>query len=259
MPLPAPLAILPPLLLSMLAMPAAHAAEPITVAWREKPPYHYTDNGVERGFLLARGKLIFAQAGVAARFVEEPTKRIWANFQSGKTMYCSLGRYRLSERDAMGQYSIAMHVDPPQAILVSPSDLEKVRAHKNLVSLMTDPGLSVGLIDGVSYGPKFDALLARAGTERVQRTVDSASMMRMVAVGRVSYTLADRYGWEYQRERSPVLAQVTQVEFPDTPPGMTRHIMCSKDVPEATMRKLNRAIEAMKITERTPHEDLLPR
>jgi hypothetical protein len=47
---------------------------------------------------------------------------------------------------------------------------------------------------------------------------------------------------------------VTEVEFADNPPGMTRHLMCSKDIPASTMRKLNRVIEAMKITERTPRE-----
>jgi polar amino acid transport system substrate-binding protein len=245
------------LLLAMLATPVADAVavEPLTVAWREKPPYHYTDNGVEKGFLLARGKLIFEKAGVPARFVEEPTKRIWANFQAGKTSYCSLGRYRQNQRDSMAQYSVAMHIDPPQAIVVSPVDLDKVRAHKSLASLLADPKLSVGLIDGVSYGPRFDGLLGKAGAERIIRTVDSASMMRMVAVGRVSYTLADRYGWEFALKHDPVLAQATVVEFPDAQGGMTRHIMCGKDVPQATMRKLNRAIDAMKITERTPRED----
>lgn len=247
------------LLLTVGALAAgadAAATEPLTVAWREKPPYNYTENGVEKGFLLARGKLIFERAGVPAKFVEEPTKRIWANFQNGKTNYCSLGRYRMPERDGMAQYSLAMHIDPPQAVLVSPLDLERVRAHKSLSSLLSDPKLSVGMIDGVSYGPRFDAMLQKAGAERVLRTVDSASMMRMVAVGRVSYTLADRFGYEYAREHDPVLAQATVVEFPDAQGGMTRHIMCSKDVPVATMRKLNRVIEAMKITDKTPREDL---
>ncbi len=233
----------------------ALAAEPITVAWREKPPYNYTENGVEKGFLLTRGKLIFERAGVPAKFVEEPTKRIWANFQAGKTNYCSLGRYKQPERDNMAQYSAAMHVDPPQAVLVSPNDLDRVRSHKSLASLLSDPKLSVGMIDGVSYGPRFDAMLQKSPAEHVLRTVDSASMLRMVAVGRVSYTLADRYGYEYARDHDPVLAQATVVEFPDAQGGLTRHIMCSKDVPAATMRKLNRVIEAMKITDKTPRED----
>jgi uncharacterized protein (TIGR02285 family) len=231
----------------------AHAT-PITVAWREKPPYHYTENGVEKGFLLARGKQIFAAAGIPAQFVEEPTKRIWANFQSRKPNYCSLGRYKLSERGALAQYTAPIHIDPPQAILVAPNAYERARAHRSLATLTADANLSVGLIDGVSYGPQLDALLRNAGAERVLRTVDSNSMMRMVAAGRVSYTFADRYGWEYLRERDSTLVAVTEVEFADNPPGMTRHLMCSKDIPASTMRKLNRVIEAMKISERTPRE-----
>jgi hypothetical protein len=113
---------------------------------------------------------------------------------------------------------------------------------------MADDSLSVGLIDGVSYGPKIDALLRTTGAERVVRTVDASNMMRMVAAGRVSYTFADRYGWEYLRERDSTLVAVTLVDFPDTPPGMSRHLMCSKDIPPTTMRKLDKAIEALKIS-----------
>lgn len=243
-------------LLSALAgLPGlAAASEPITVAWREKPPYHYTEAGMEKGFLLARGKQIFAAAGVAAQFVEEPTKRIWANFQAGKPNYCSLGRYKLNERGAIAQYSIPIHIDPPQAILVAPNAYDRARSYRSLAALTADTTMSVGLIDGVSYGPKIDALIRATAAERVVRTVDSNNMMRMVAAGRVSYTFADRYGWEYLRERDSTLVAVTEVDFPDTPPGMTRHLMCSKDIPAATMRKLNRAIEAMKISERTPRD-----
>jgi uncharacterized protein (TIGR02285 family) len=228
------------------------SAQTITVAWREKPPYHYTEQGVEKGFLLARGKQIFAAAGVEAQFVEEPTKRIWANFQSGKPNYCSLGRYKLNERGAVAQYTLPVHIDPPQAILVAPNAYDKARLHRSLAALFADSSLSVGLIDGVSYGPKIDALIRGAGAERVMRTVDSNNMMRMVAAGRVSYTFADRHGWTYLRERDSTLVAVTEIDFPDNPPGMSRHLMCSKDIPASTMRKLNKAIEALKISERTP-------
>jgi uncharacterized protein (TIGR02285 family) len=230
---------------------AAMATDTLTVSWREKAPYHYTDNGVEKGFLLERGKLVFARAGVPAQFVEEPTKRIWSNFQSGKRMYCSLGRYRLPERDLLAQYSEPIHFDPPQAVLAAPGALERVRSHRTLASLMNDASLSVGTIDGVSYGPRIDELIHTMRGEVVRRTVDSGSLIRMVAVGRVSFTFADRYGWEYQREHEPALAVVTAVEFADAPAGLARYIMCSKDVPASIMRKLNRAIESIPVSERS--------
>jgi polar amino acid transport system substrate-binding protein len=237
-------------LLAALSPPAA--AQIITVSWRDKPPYHYVDQGGERGFLLARGKQVFAAAGVPAHFVVEPTKRIWASFQSGKKNYCSLGRYRMPERDAFAQYSRVIHADPPQVLLVSAPSLERVRVHKSLAALLADPQFELGLADGSSYGTRLDAMIKDGGNQVLRRTVESSTMIRMIAAGRMSYTIADRYGWEYLRAREPLLASVTVLDMPDMPPGLARYLMCSKDIPAATMAKLNRAIERLRLAERAP-------
>ena len=68
-------------------------AQTITVAWRDKPPIHYSENGADKGPVLERAKKVFALAGIDARFIREPSKRIWANFQAGTTNYCSFGWY----------------------------------------------------------------------------------------------------------------------------------------------------------------------
>lgn len=228
------------------------AGKTITVAWRDKPPYHYVDNGVERGFLLARGKQVFASAGVPAVFVVEPTKRIWASFQSGKKNYCSLGRYRKPERDVFAQYSRVIHADPAQVLLVSAPWLARVRTHKSLAALLADPQFELGLADGSSYGPRLDAMIKDGSNQVVRRTVESSTIIRMIAAGRMSYTIADRYGWEYLRAREPLLESVTVVDMPDMPPGLARYLVCSKDIPGATMDKLNRAIDRLKLAERPP-------
>lgn len=242
-----------PVACCLLALTGAGAlAEPITVSWREKPPYHYSDNGVERGFLLARGKQVFAAAGVPAIFVAEPTKRIWASFQNGKTNYCSLGRYKMPERDAFVQYSHPIHTDPPQVLLVGEGVLPKVRAHKSLASLLADPGFELGLVDGGSYGPQLDAMISASNNQVLRRTVESSAIIRMVAAGRMSYTIADRYGWDYLRERDPSVRRVTAYTMPDMPQSMTRYIVCSKDVPAATMARLDKALEQLKFAEKPP-------
>jgi polar amino acid transport system substrate-binding protein len=241
---------LPWCLLAVLSPIAA--ADAITVSWHNKPPYHYLDNGVERGFLLARGKQLFAAAGVAAVFSAEPTKRIWASFQSGRPNYCSLGRYRSPEREAIAQFSRILMTDPPQVLLVSAAALERVRAHKSLAALLADPQFELGLADGSSYGPQLDAMIKNSANQIVRRTVESNQLMRMVAAGRMSYSIADRYGWEYLRGRDPALASVTVVELPGMPAGMARYLVCSKDVPAATMARLDRAIDQLKLAERPP-------
>jgi len=227
-------------------------AEAIAVSWHNKPPYHYLDNGVERGFLLARGKQLFAAAGLPAQFTAEPTKRIWASFQNGRKNYCSLGRYRSREREAIAQFSRVLMTDPPQVLLVSAGALERVRAHKNLASLLADPQFDLGLADGSSYGPQLDAMIKNSANQVVRRTVESNQLIRMVAAGRMSYSIADRYGWEYLREREPALASVTMLDLPGMPPGMARYVVCSKDVPAASMARLDRAIEQLKLAERVP-------
>jgi polar amino acid transport system substrate-binding protein len=237
----------------MLAGGAANAlAEvPLTVAWREKPPYYYFDeNKVAKGFMLERAKQIFAAAGVPAVFVNEPQKRIWANFNHGMTNYCSISWYRLPEREAVAQYSVPVHADLPHAVLAVPSVAARIRSHANLKSLLSDKSLTLAVIDGVSYGSELDALIASSRNRIMRRTVETSAMFRMVAFGRADYLFVDREDWNYLRLKFPELQSLVLVDFPDMPPGLKRHIVCSRDVPAETMERINRAILARNDTPR---------
>ncbi|MDO9321224.1 MAG: transporter substrate-binding domain-containing protein [Pseudomonas sp.] len=237
------------LLLSCLLGLQAQAQEPvdkpITVAWRDKPPYHYNENGIAQGFLLLRAKQIFTQAQVPAVFVETPAKRIWHGFEHGKPAFCSIGWYRLPERELMAQFTHAFHVDPPQIILVGPKALPAIQAHKTVAALLADPSLRLGVIDGVSYGPALDQLITRNANQVEHPTVSPTNLMRMVAANRVNYMFADEADWQYLRSREAGLESLTEYHFSDLPAGLERFIVCSKDVSSAVMAKLNRAIAAL--------------
>ncbi|MFZ6801654.1 transporter substrate-binding domain-containing protein [Undibacterium sp. Di24W] len=117
-------------------------AETITVAWRQKPPQQYIENGKEKGALLDLAKQVFADAKLNARFVEAPAKRIWHNFSNGTTSYCSFGWYKISGREAIVQFSQSFHKDPPHTLIVGAKALSKVQPHKTLINLLQDPQLS---------------------------------------------------------------------------------------------------------------------
>lgn len=230
-------------LAAALAMPAANAAAaPITVAWSEKPPYYYIEDGLEKGFLLAYGKTLFAAAGIEAIFVREPQKRIWSRFRTGMRNYCSIGWYHLAERTAIAQYSLPIYTDPTQMVLIAPKAVAQVQAHATLASMLADPALTLGLLDGSSYGAELDARIQRSANRKMLSNVNSVGMMQMVAADRVSYMLSDRTDWNHMRIRHRALDSVVQYEVPDVPPGLKRHIVCSRDIPAATMEKLNQAI-----------------
>jgi len=225
-----------------LAATLAFAAPPITVAWSEKPPYYYIEDGIDKGFMLAYGKTVFAAAGIEAAFVREPQKRIWSRFRTGMHNYCSLGWYHLAERTAIAQYSLPIYTDPSQMVLIAPKSVAQVQAHATLASMLADPTLTLGLLDGSSYGAELDARIKDSANRKMLSSVNSVGMMQMVAADRVSYMLSDRTDWNYTRVRHRSLDNVVQYEVPDVPPGLKRHIVCSKDIPAATMEKLNQAI-----------------
>ncbi|MBA4290654.1 MAG: hypothetical protein C0439_16940 [Pseudomonas sp.] len=217
-------------------------AETITVAWRDKPPYHYLENGHERGFLLLRAKRIFALANVPAVFVERPSKRIWLDFENGKTQYCSIGWYKLPEREQVAQFSQPLHIDPPHMLLVNVPALPRIQAHKSLNSLLADPSIVLGVVDGVSYGPDLDRLMAHSANQIERMTLSPGGMMRMLAANRINYMLADQADWQFLREQREDLSQVTEYHFSDMPAGLQRFITCSKDVTADTMARINHAI-----------------
>src|SRR5471030_643614 len=230
---------------TLASLPDAHAAATapgITVAWRDKPPYHYYDHGIAQAFLLTRPQVIFRLAGIDARFVSEPQKRIWANFASGATNYCAISWYRLPEREAVAQFTAPIHTDPPHIIIVAPDAVAKVRPHATLAALMADPALTLAVADGVSYGAPLDAMIAHSANHIMRRTVKTTSMIHMLAAGRASYTFVDRSDWDYFRARDKSLQVLVRVDLPDMPPGLNRHIACSRDVAPEMMARLNRAI-----------------
>ncbi|HEU4843513.1 MAG TPA: transporter substrate-binding domain-containing protein [Burkholderiaceae bacterium] len=229
------------------------AAPVITVSWRDKPPYHYMDKGESKGFLLERTQAIFAAAGIATRFSFEPQKRIWANFSHGATNYCSFSWYRLPEREALGQFTLPIYIDPPQSVLASAAAVARIKRHATLASLLADQELTLGVVDGVSYGPELDAMIARSANQIMRRTVDTSSMMRMLGVGRASFMFVDRADWEYMHRHEPVLQSTTRLDFPDMPPGLKRHIVCSHDVSPLVMDKINQAITATGGAVRSEH------
>ncbi|KIF80215.1 substrate-binding periplasmic protein [Noviherbaspirillum autotrophicum] len=229
-----------------LSSAAPAPAAPITVAWRDKAPYHYMENGVEQGFLLKRARQVFDSADVPSQFVEEPAKRIWSNFAGGASSYCSIGWYKLPEREALVQFSEPFHTDRPHTLLVAPDALKQVRSHGSLASLLTDRGLTLGVVDGVSYGPQLDGMIRATQNQVDRKTVSPALMTRSVAAGRVSFMFIDRDDYEYVRERDDAMRAAVQIDFPDMPRGLNRYIVCSKDVPHEVMARLNRAIEKLR-------------
>ena len=120
------------LLLALLATGLAWAqksTEPdIKVAYLERPPYYWTDNGHPRGFLLELTQRIFNLAGIKATYAPAPPNRIIADLRENREPICSIGWFRNPERESYSRFSLPIYRDRPLVILTNQGPGRKLQA-----------------------------------------------------------------------------------------------------------------------------------
>ena len=225
------------------------ADPPITVQYRDKPPYSYTKDGKPSGFIIERTIAIFKLAKVDAVYEEIPVKRITRDIRANLTPICSPSWYKLPERELFARFSVPIHQDKPHIVLAGTHVLEKARAAKTLKELFAMPDLRVGKVSGVSYGVELDAMLNSAALAPMDSTVTPSGLVKMIALKRADYMLIDQEDLGWLRS-DPEVANLplVRIEFADMPRGELRYLACSQQVPVQTMDKINQAIRDLAAT-----------
>ncbi len=233
-------------LLLLIIASSAQAAEPVVVKVRDKPPIHYFSNGQPAGPVFELTRRVFEQAGIPAHYISVPPKRILAEMQASTERACSISWYWLPEREAFASFSLPIHRDPPHLLVANIEALPRIKARGLLHAVLHDTSLTLGAVDGVSYGPQLDAAIAArtGGLERT--TVTPAVLAKKVAIGRVDFMFMDQEDFAFLREADPATAARLQaLSLPDMPAGQTRHIMCGKAVTDDEMARLDHAIRKL--------------
>ncbi|MBW8893570.1 MAG: transporter substrate-binding domain-containing protein [Burkholderiales bacterium] len=221
---------LPPLRSPLLALLTALCAAsgtaqpgqpPLTIEYRDKPPYSYTEGGKPAGFLMERTARLLKRAGIEAHYAEVPIRRTLLNLQANQAPLCSPGLYKIPEREAFARFSLPIHRDRPHVV----------------------PTLQPGLLDGVSYGQQLDQALAATAKPAIRAQLTPLQLARMVGARRVDYMLIDEEDLAWLRKDPDfVPLQLVRIEFADMPRGQLRYFGCSQQVTPQTMDKLNQAI-----------------
>lgn len=231
--------------LGLLALsPALAGAEALTMVFRDKPPYSYVENGVQRGFLLDRTRRILDLAGVEAQFADLPPRRIFLEIKNNTQPICSFGWYKIPEREAYAKFSQPIHQDRPHVVLAGPRSADRVAQHRSLKSLLAASELTLAVVDGVSYGPEIDAMI-RSFPGTVDRSLISPlQVAQKVALSRADFMFIDQEDYDYLMATDAGFRKdgLARIEYPDLPPGLKRHILCSRQVSDATMAKIDHAI-----------------
>ena len=223
---------------SALAQPAT-----LTIEYRDKPPYTYTEGGRPAGFLMERTIRLLKRAGIEARYAEVPVRRTLMNLQANQAPLCSPGLYKNPEREAFARFSLPMHRDRPHVVLAHASVAAQIRAMPRVAQLFADTTLQPGLLEGVSYGLQLDQYLATAAKPPVRAQLTVMQLARMVGARRVDYMLIDEedLGW-LRRDPEFTPLPLVRIAFADAPRGELRYLACSQQVSQQTMDRINQAI-----------------
>lgn len=231
------------LVLALFKSPAIGETQ-LRMLFRDKPPYSYQEKGEPKGFLFERTKMILDLAGVRASYEMLPPKRLFAEIEANLGPVCSFGWYRIPSREAFAKFTRPIHHDRPHLVLARRAVADRMRLSGSLAAVAADKTLAVAAADGVSYGPELDALIARfAG--RVERMLTSPlQVAQNIAAGRADFMFIDQDDYDHLRANEaefPKLA-LQAMSFPDMPAGLRRHILCSRQVSDELMERMNAAI-----------------
>ena len=223
---------------------AATLAGPLTLHYQERPPYSSTvADGHVQGLLATPASRACRKAQLPCTWSRTPGQRQLALIQSGQGWDCGLGWFRNPEREALGRFSAALYQDRPFMALARRS--APWEPQRSLPALLADGTQPLLVKDGYSYGALLDGLIAQHAGQVRRTSAESQQMARMIEAGRASWMIvAPEEAEVLLSEPGPggTLPQLQLHPLPGVPAGQTRHLYCSKAVPEAVIERLNRAL-----------------
>ena len=99
--------------------------------------------------------------------------------------------------------------------------------------------------EGYSYGQVLDRLMAQRTPPPTKTSVETVQMVRMLLAGRASWMIvAPEEALVLRQEMGAAGAELRSVAFADMPAGETRHLYCSRAVPDAWLARIDQALAA---------------
>ncbi|NRR30371.1 transporter substrate-binding domain-containing protein [Oxalobacteraceae bacterium] len=234
-----------------LALPAlcpaqAAPAETLTVGYVIRPGLAEVVDGKPGGTYLPVAVAALQRSGVPFELQVLPQKRLIVQVELNHPNYCALGIYATPERRAFAKFSQPFFRDPRLLAVGRRVKESAFRQYKDFATLSRDPGLKLGLIAGYSLGNDLDPLVKQM-TGNVEFFVGNYQQnFAKVAAGRVDYIITFPAELESLTANAPADgARMMALDFLEMPPGIPRHFMCSKAVPDEIVERLNNGISAL--------------
>lgn len=222
---------------------ALSAGSKFVVAYNERPPYLISNaDGSVSGLTASPVAKAFKNAGIEFVWEKEPTNRQLQNIKEGGGLYCAVGWFKNQEREKFAKFTKSIYHDNA-SVLIANTDF-KMQNDSLLSEILSRRNIRILVKSQYSYGQYIDALISKFKPVLVQTTAENISMIKMINANRADFMFISEEEAAYSVELAGfTLNEVQLIHLRDMPDGEKRHLMCSKNVPDEIIEKLNKFID----------------
>lgn len=233
----------------VLAATVAAADGPLTVYYIHRPPYYVKDAaGQAGGFLVEITRQVLIEAQIPFHFEEMPPKRILSRLRERRRA-CSPGWFKTPDRERVARFSQSIYRNLPLCMIINRQLALRFEEAPKMARILSS-GLTLGVMDGFSYGPWTDAHIADFRPKVYRLTGRQGNLLKMVLRNRVDYmfmAIEEAAHVFAHNDRAAAMGRIVRIA--DAPEGNQRHIMFSLGVDEQTVEKIDSAIERVRVSE----------
>ena len=225
--------------------PASARAQdaPLPLYFEQRPPYLVRQGDGVEGPTAVRAALAFKNAAIPFVWQESTMSRQMHMLRENQVEMCAVGWFKNSERLSYAKFTRPIYRDRNIVALVR-AEFAGI-AGRSLDEALATPGLRVLVRGKYTYGEAIDKAL-----KRVKPLTISSPHPHLLLAEQLTRQRADLI-FAAEEEAEVMLAHTTAmggslqiVRFAEPVPGEQRHIVCTRQVPDETIARLNSAIGA---------------
>lgn len=229
------------------------AQEKLILYYEDRIPYIVPVMGEGLiGFIASRVTNVLDEAGIRYEWSLLPFHIQLEMLKRNQKPACGVGMFKTSPREDYMLYSKPIYQDRPQLIFANTqSDFSQ---YTSIKSLLADKQKRLLVKKGYSHGNHLERMIKAENPTRYVSSKRNAGTYKEVLQGKADYLIAIPEEQEMLvklMDLNPNQYQV--IRFPDMPNGELRHIACSLNVGQATMDKINQAIDKLSVNWQKNH------
>lgn len=214
----------------------------IIVHFHERRPFYTLYKGEPRGVVATPISRAFSYADIPFKWQETPATRQLKIIRLNESKTCAAGWFKTTEREQFSRFSLPVYQDNP-FVAITRADNERINNQETVDFILKDRRLVLLVKESYSYGDYLDSKIEQINPRTITTTVDTQAMLKMLHSFRADYFfVTEEEAKEHLLYSSLKKGDFKLVTFSDIPKGNKRYLICSKQVEEDVMKRLNRAI-----------------